>query len=251
MLFPVSGSRSLLSRMVASLTHPPSPGASRAARGSLQLCVCWTFVQSPEWTYNSCLCREGSGAAGTTDLVNLATIIQEVCGRAANKIQTFCLLGLCLHNNTALPLGIWACCLIGMSYSASLLKGKEPRFHSLEKKTPPTSENPIDSCNYCHAWTAFSPFVIFTTSSPYGKGLILMKIVMVPETPPRQCWFTSTKDVAQCFWPDFPAGSQSHPCLLHPEGWGSQVTITLLSFTWPTQGTAISVQTRKTQALSL
>lgn len=114
---------------------PPLPGETRAARRQ-QCCFAvlhfLDFCTKP-WTANVCFMHMQRGhrhrlektktKQQKTDLVNLATIIQEVCGRAANKIQTFCLLGLCLHNNTVLPLGIWAC-LIGRRCSACLLKGK-------------------------------------------------------------------------------------------------------------------------------
>lgn len=80
------------------------------------------------WMVNVCFMhmQKGHGSClKKMDLVNLATIIQEVCGRAANKIQTFCLLGLCLHNNSILPLLICACCLIRTCCSVCFLKGKE------------------------------------------------------------------------------------------------------------------------------
>lgn len=126
MLSPISGSKSLLAGI--QWLHF-KPGQRIGSSVALQFCISWTSAQSPEWqTCASCICSEGTDAArnktNKPDPVNLATIIQEVCGRAANKTQTFCLLGLCLHNNTLLPLGIWACCLIGRRCSACLLKGK-------------------------------------------------------------------------------------------------------------------------------
>lgn len=131
MFLPVSGSESLLAgiqwlHQIITLCLG-KPGQHVGGSVSLQLCISWTFAHSPEqWAYALCICRKGTDATWKKmDLVNLATIIQEACGRAANKIQTFCLLGPCLHNNRVLPLGIWACCLIGMHCSACLLKGKE------------------------------------------------------------------------------------------------------------------------------
>lgn len=146
----VSGSKSLLAEIWLHhiiTVRLGKTGQHVGSSVSLQLCTSWTSMQSPNgWTCASCICRKGRDAAWKrTDLVNLAMIIQEVCGRAANKIQTFCLLGLCLHNNTVLPLGIWACCLIGMRCSACLLKGKEcweshaliqqRKWHHLQRKT--------------------------------------------------------------------------------------------------------------------
>lgn len=132
MLLPASGSKSLLARIqwlhqIITLCLGKL-GQHVGGSISLQLCASWTSAQSPE---RRCGLHAYAGRAQTlpekkkTDLVNLATIIQEVRGRAANKIQTFCLSGLCLHNNSILPPGICACCLIGTRCSACILKGNE------------------------------------------------------------------------------------------------------------------------------
>lgn len=120
----------------ASPDHHPLAGETRAARRRQCFFAALHFLDfyAKPGMANVCVmyrqkgqrhCLKKIKEKKKKDLVNLAMIIQEVCGRAANKIQTFCLLGLRLHNTTVLPLGIWACCLIGTRCSACLLKGKE------------------------------------------------------------------------------------------------------------------------------
>lgn len=89
------------------------------------LCIL-AFWQSPDrWAQAASLRRKDTGAAWKKkDLVNLAMIIQEVCGRAANKIQTFCFGG-CVFTTTLFFL--WASrlvVLLGCAAQHGFLKGR-------------------------------------------------------------------------------------------------------------------------------
>lgn len=96
MLLPASGSKSLLAgiqwlHQIITL-RLGKLGQHVGGSTSLQLCASWTSAQSPE---RRCGLHAYAGRAQTrpekkkTDLVNLATIIQEVCGRAAIKSRHF------------------------------------------------------------------------------------------------------------------------------------------------------------------